>query len=632
MTRFHRRTVMVMLATSATGAVAWALWRGTHPDLATLARRAYDRADWSRAEVLLRSELRPDRIWSADRDEVRLYARTLTRLGRDAAAKTLYDGRLASTEMEPEDLFLKGLTLTREGKLEAAFKLWGRSMAPDVDHPEMLDHYARLGARLQQFDLALEAARRLSQMPGWETRGRFILGSISEILDDPPGVVEALTEALRRDPEARGAPFDPTHYRKLLARNLLRLDRGAEAGKTLNAITMADTEADWLRSRAYLQQGQMVEATSALTRSGSYGSEHRITPEPAAYIGESACVPCHRDVTRHYETTRHARTFTRGAGLLDLPRTDRPVPDPDDPKVHHEVVREGDRVEVKTNLGDRVSRMVVEYAFGLPDHYLTMTTRDDHRHYRALRISHYKERNTSGWGATAGDVGHSNNPDDRIGQKIDVRDGVMRCLYCHVTRSRDFRDPAPAGGPSASASDRSIGCERCHGPGGNHLRAIDHDFQDAKGSFDYAISSVPASAGMAASGSCIECHTVGLPHEIARNPDDPRYVRSPGATFSASRCVTESNGAMSCLTCHDPHGEANHSAAFYEAKCLNCHAASTQSSAPKAARCPVNPVKNCLDCHMPKIPRPELHSKLTDHFIRIHREPSSRTRIGEPGS
>ena len=93
----------------------------------------------------------------------------------------------------------------------------------------------------------------------------------------------------------------------------------------------------------------------------------------------------------------------------------------------------------------------------------------------------------SGWGATAGDVGHSGSPEDRRGQRIDVRDGVVRCLYCHVTRSRNFRDLPPAGGPGPEAADRAIGCERCHGPGGNHIRAINQDLQDLEGSSDFAI-------------------------------------------------------------------------------------------------------------------------------------------------
>jgi hypothetical protein len=110
-----------------------------------------------------------------------------------------------------------------------------------------------------------------------------------------------------------------------------------------------------------------------------------------------------------------------------------------------------------------------------------------------------------------------------------------------------------------------------------------------------------------------------LPSQIKGAPEDPKYVRSTGVTMTVSRCYTESNGGMSCLTCHDPHREAEHAAAFYEAKCLSCH--SRQAAAPVGRRaiCPVNPAKDCLGCHMPKVPVPALHTTLTDHYIRIHR-------------
>ena len=217
--------------------------------------------------------------------------------------------------------------------------------------------------------------------------------------------------------------------------------------------------------------------------------------------------------------------------------------------------------------------MVVEYAFGTPQHYLTMIARDEDKDYRALRVSHYHTPAGSGWGATAGDVGHSSSPEDRRGQRIDVRDGVVRCLYCHVTRSRDFRDPPPAGGPGPAAADRGIGCERCHGPGGNHIKAIANDLADLKGFGDFAIINVAGAPAATANGQCAECHTVGLPSVISRTPEDPAWVRSPGVTFTFSRCFTESGGALSCMTCHDPHREADHTAAPYEAKCLSCHSA-----------------------------------------------------------
>ncbi len=48
----------------------------------------------------------------------------------------------------------------------------------------------------------------------------------------------------------------------------------------------------------------MTEAAEALARSGSYGNEHRLTPEPSPYVGSAACAPCHRDESRNYDTTR----------------------------------------------------------------------------------------------------------------------------------------------------------------------------------------------------------------------------------------------------------------------------------------------------------------------------------------
>ena len=652
MNRAGGRTAWAIAATIAMVAVpalAFVIWARTHPDPATLARRAYDRGEWERAAEALRGEMKGDSARTADPEILRIYARTLVRLGRDPAAASLYEGRLASADLEPEDVFLKGLLMTRTGRLEGAFDLWGRSVKQGVDHPEMLDHFSRLAARYQRMDPALDAARRLCRQPGWEARGLFTLGQLEEFVDNPPGVVAALEDALRREPEPRGALFDAAHYRKLLARNLLRLGRPADAERYLPAKearteprlpekdgsrspspASEDAEAEWLLSRAYLQQDRMPEAAEALALSGSYGAEHRLMPEPGPYVGSAACIPCHRDESRTYDGTRHTRTYYHGAGLLDLPLTDRPVPDPDDPSVLHTIGREGDRIEASSRTGDRVSRMVVEYAFGTPERYLTMIARDEEKVYRALRVSHYRTAADEGWGPTAGDVGHSDAPEDRLGQRIDVRDGVVRCLHCHVTRSRDFRDPAPDGGPSPAAADRGIGCERCHGPGGNHLRAIAKDFKDPRGSSDFAIINVAGAPGATANGQCAECHTVGVSFEIERAPDDPRYVRSPGVTFGFSRCFTESRGTLSCMTCHDPHREAEHSSTFYEAKCLSCHMSSPtqlrpspagKSDSPVAGKpCPVNPTKECLACHMPRVPMPTLHTSLTDHFIRVHRE------------
>src|SRR5262249_28386274 len=153
--------------------------------------------------------------------------------------------------------------------------------------------------------------------------------------------------------------------------------------------------------------------------------------------------------------------------------------------------------------------------------------------YRALRLSYYHGADGTGWGRTSGDVGRSAALEDVRGQKIDVRDGVVRCLFCHVTQSRNYRDPPPEEGVAPEARDAGMGCERCHGPGGNHVKAIERDFPDR------AIVNVSDAPSSTINTKCAECHVVGLRPVIEAAPEDPRYARSPGLTLTFSRCYAE---------------------------------------------------------------------------------------------
>jgi Cytochrome c554 and c-prime len=283
-----------------------------------------------------------------------------------------------------------------------------------------------------------------------------------------------------------------------------------------------------------------------------------------------------------------------------------------------------------------VSDLVVEYAFGLRNRYVTLVGRDAEKKPRASRLSYFQNAHESGWTRTFGDDPKVARSDKLRGERIEVRDGVVRCLYCHVTQSRDFRDPPRESGVGPEAADSGIGCERCHGPGANHVAAMMVDFPDR------AIVNVGPRGGDVINKQCGDCHVTGVRGEIESAPDDPQYVRSTAVTFVASRCYIESKGAMSCLSCHGAHGDRDTSAASYEAKCLACHsqrppestlAAHNEARASTATSssgrvCKVNPRNDCLGCHMPKIPVPTLRTSLTDHYIRIHLEQRT-ARVGQ---
>ncbi len=161
----------------------------------------------------------------------------------------------------------------------------------------------------------------------------------------------------------------------------------------------------------------------------------------------------------------HART-TAERSSSDSPCPDRPLPDPDDPEVTHTFHRRDGVLREETRVGDEVFDAVIEYAFGTGDRYVTMVGRDASGRYHMSRLSYYHTPEGKGWDRSTLDMTHPTraHPAEFQGETIGVRDGLAKCLYCHVTNPRTGQN---AIGPEMA--DRAIGCERCHGPGGNHI-------------------------------------------------------------------------------------------------------------------------------------------------------------------
>jgi len=579
--------------------------------------QAYARGDWEAAAAQARQRLK---ITGNDAVALRLLARAQARLGRDPSAMAVYE-RIGPQTMAADDLCLLGIALTRTGNARGGLEVWEQARAAEPDHAETLWELTLAYSGSDRLAEAAETARRLAERPGWRAKADALLGAIQLDHDDAPGAIAFWQQAREAQAAGQGDVSAPIVPPKEMARVLLRAERPGEARLELNKIFALETdpEGSWLLSRAYLQERAKAEALAALEQAGTFRDENPLVAEPAPFVGSQQCAKCHSAIYHAQQSSRHARTFFREDELKDLELPAPSFSDPARPDVTNTIERTGDgRLRQKTHVDGQVLAAVVLYAFGTGDRGLTLVGRDDRGQIRELRFSRYSAGNAPHWSVTAGQSERPSDGGEFLGRPLSD-DGVRRCLLCHVTNPRAILE---ASGPCMS--DRGIGCEKCHGPGGNHLLAV------AAGFPDWAIVNPATASGAPVVKLCGQCHS---PRGGDVLPDDPASVRFQATTLTWSRCFTESQNQLDCVTCHDPHRNAATASGHYEAKCLTCHSGAPQpegqaeagrsadSSHGLARRtCPVNPARGCIACHMPAVKNAVPHSTFTDHHIGVHRD------------
>jgi hypothetical protein len=352
---------------------------------------------------------------------------------------------------------------------------------------------------------------------------------------------------------------------------------------------------------------------------------------PAGYAGDQVCQSCHADQVSSYHQTAHY--FTSMA--------------PSQETIHGKFTA-GDNI-LKTANPNLYFQMDEKQADGKEGYFQTAVAgMPPHTHARSERIgvvvgSGEKGQTYLYWSDDQlfqlpvswwKKIGWVNSPGYRDGFADFDRAIIPRCLECHATYFQSLQPPVNR----YSTADISLGiqCEKCHGPGGEHVAREKPKSATAAGAAILNPARFTRERQMDLCAWCHAGHGEALQPAFSYRPGDPldKYIRFPPADPTApldvhgnqvellkqSRCYRSSN--MTCLTCHDVH-TAQHDAAEFSKHCLTCHKPGSATFAR-----PDHPVaKNCISCHMPRQETnlivfdwkgTSVRPEMTNHWIKVY--------------
>lgn len=324
------------------------------------------------------------------------------------------------------------------------------------------------------------------------------------------------------------------------------------------------------------------------------------TAEARRFVGSEACASCHGAEAEAHGRSHHSRTLAPidKSDVFRLARLDQTVHDPALGITYTWRLKEGKPVCRVYRIRDGAAEeLTPAYVVGSGHHGYTFLFQKKGV-FMESRLSYYPPARRWTWTPGQEDLTPFRAPMGRVLQSGDS----FSCFICHSTNLVHQGEQA--------LPDRSrfnVGCERCHGPGKEHVEAARAGRKPGH-VWDYRGASADTVMQL-----CGQCHREpgAIPEDkLDEQPDSARFA---GTALGASKCYKNSGGRLSCLSCHNPHEPVSTDRASYERVCKSCHTG--QAGGQKL--CPVNRASRCISCHMPERHMPDPPEvKFHYHFIK----------------
>jgi predicted CXXCH cytochrome family protein len=372
-------------------------------------------------------------------------------------------------------------------------------------------------------------------------------------------------------------------------------------------------------------------------------------PPSSEYVDPALCAGCHQRVAKSYQLTGMGHSVylppaAAGTGpaaqehMIGDFKTQNTVHNEASGLTYTMVEHDGKFFERRSEIGFdgqeiNVAEEQIDYVIGSGNHARTFLHRGLDGRLIELPVTWY----TEGSGYWAMSPGY-----DRPEQEDFRRSIPGECMGCHNGFPVQGKYPdRGTSGLSVFPKEMPLGidCQRCHGPGGAHVRVARSENAPTEAIRQSIVNPARLSRDRQLE-VCMQCHLETssslMPNEIRRydrtiesfRPGEPlgdyklyfdRASSANGDRFEIahasyrlrmSTCFRSSD--MTCITCHDPHQSYRTatSTARYLAVCRSCHQTVVhKTSLPSDA--------DCLSCHMPKRRTDDVvHAVMTDHYIQ----------------
>jgi hypothetical protein len=367
------------------------------------------------------------------------------------------------------------------------------------------------------------------------------------------------------------------------------------------------------------------------------GPFHNIHPD-VKYVGDGACISCHKDIERTYSKHPMGRSLVPVAQLASEQLYDKAHHNPFEAfNILFRVDRQGEHVFHRQTRLDAAGKPIYDFA-----HEVDFVIGSGARGHSYLSVHDgFVFQTPISWFSQKQiwDLSPGFPPWARAGRLIQGA-----CLYCHtnhvepVENTRNhYQEPVFQG--------HAIGCERCHGPGERHVQTQHKDDIIDPKRLEPALREavcqqchLEGATRVQRSGRGLNDFRPGLPLEEfyrvfvqgAGKDAEHKAVNHVEQLYQSLCFQRKSKKQLGCTSCHNPHEvvEPARRVSYYRACCLDCHQ-NHGCSVPEETRRKQNAEDSCIACHMPPSATSDIvHTAASDHRIIRQRgiEPTNRQR------